>query len=145
MKGLIFTTDALLAVLILSIILGGYVYVKSKLHTDNFSNLYTSKITNDVLIVLTKNNTLSTFNQNLISNVLTQILPPNVGAYLRVQSFQCANVQCNSFSLSNEFLIDSCTGKSAELAPAVSRTTFLSFNNKKIQNFGLAELRVCLV
>ncbi|MBI4009608.1 MAG: hypothetical protein HY361_00230 [Candidatus Aenigmarchaeota archaeon] len=143
MKGIIFTTDALLATLAFFIILTASFYIKSQTQADNFGNLHLSKAVNDILTVLNKNRTLETVDKTVISDILIQVLPPSMNASLRVQYFKCSNQQCDSFSLDKEFLINNCIGKSFE--PSLAKTSFLTFESNRVSYFGLAELGVCLL
>ncbi len=123
MKGLVFTTDAMFAVLIVFIILPIFIYVKLQTQTDEFNNLYLTKFANDVLIVLKKSGALETLNKTIISNSLSEILPPNLGAYiLRTQAYNCSGPSCTSFSLSQEIIIDTCKIRVVDIMLIIDRS-----------------------
>src|SRR3972149_4261706 len=139
MKGIVFTTDALLAALVLVIILVAFAYLRAQTQTDNFPNLYLSKIAYDALTVLDRNKTLATLDAGKINASLAKILPGNIAGRLEIAVYEWDNGQ---FELEQQITVQ--TAKFDNSTFLTARRSFLTFSNRQIQYYNIAELGVGL-
>ncbi len=142
-KGFIFTLDIMFAIVVAMTIVFGIFYFSQKTQTKG--NLYAEKVANDILVVLGKNKTLETLNQQKINSSLFSILPSNFATKLNITVYECENQNCDEFEIEddNNILITIPNG-AVEDDAVIARRTLLNFSNNKIKYFANAELRLWL-
>lgn len=147
MKGFAFTLDALLAMIIALVILTATYAMFPKGQQDYFLESYQTKLANDILIVLDKNGTLETNDQNFIRSSLTSVLPDNYGARLNVYTYECNGPACDGFIISNHVVpyVVTIDKSMPEGESVLAKRGFLSFQNNKIKYYSIAELRIWLI
>jgi len=141
-KGFFFSLDTAFAIMIAIILVIG-IFFNLKSQNGEFEKLYLSKLANDVLITLDKNRTLETLNNSTIENSLNYILPDNLAFKLNITIYKCKeNIRCDEFVINNTFSISS---NIPEENSVIAKRAFLTFENKRIKYFSLAELRIWLL
>ena len=145
-KGFFFSLDSLFAIIIAIVIISGILFFASKGQDDKFTRLYITKLANDALIVLNKNNILDTLNATSINTSLINILPKDMAFNIVITPFQCKDSNCQDFTeVGSEKIKIKYPATSEETNPLSARREFLIFENSKIKYFALAELRVWLL
>ncbi len=145
-KGFFFSLDSLFAIIIAIVIISGTLFFASKGQDDKFTRLYLTKLANDALIVLNKNNILDTLDASSINTSLVNILPKSMAFDISITPFQCKDSNCQDFTEVSSQKIDiKYPMSSEEINPLSARREFLVFENSRIKYFAIAELRVWLL
>lgn len=143
-KGFFFSLDIAFAIMIAIILVVGIFFNLNKSQNGEFEKLYLSKFANDALITLDKNRTLETLNNSAIENRLNYILPNNLAFKLNVTVYKCKeDIKCNEFIINNTFNIN--RSNIPEENSVIAKRAFLTFENKRIKYFSIAELRIWLI
>lgn len=145
MRGLFFSIDALFGVIIAIILITAFSVIMLQAGENRTSGLFLSKIADDALVSLDKNDTLDTLDSSKINTTLAKILPKNSGYILDVSVFQCNSSECLTFSkvVPQSFTIS--VAPSTEKNPVIAKRVFLTFNsNNLVDHFNKAELKVWL-
>ena len=143
-KGFFFSLDTAFAIIIAIILVIGIFFNLDKSQNGGFEKLYLSKFANDALITLDKNRTLETLNNSTIENSLKNILPDNLAFKLNVTVYQCKDVKCSGFDNTDKNIAINSSNIPEENS-IIAKRAFLTFENKRIKYFSIAELRIWLI
>ena len=141
MKGFFFSIDIMIAITVAFILIFALSFHLLRGQEDPFTSLYLSKIANDILVVLNKNKTLETLDAAAINSSLAAVLPKSLAAELNITVYCDPEGKCKVPTKDVNIVYPS---SAVEKDAVISRTGFLTFTNKKIQYYCLAELRVWL-
>ena len=141
MKGFFITLDVMFALIVVGILVAAFSFSMGKGQEDYHTISILSKFANDVLVILDKNNTLNTLNQEEIENVFSNILPNNYAGNLTVKTYE---YQGGNFQLNNQFTINSPSGSKPDENTVTVRRYFLAFNESRIGSYNIAELKMWL-
>lgn len=140
-KGFFFSIDIMIAIIVAFILILSLSFHLLRGQEDPFASLYLSKVANDILVVLNKNKTLETLDTATINSSLVAVLPKNLAAKLNITIFCDPEGGCRVPAKDVNIIYPS---GAVEKDAVISRRGFLTFANKKIQYYCLAELRVWL-
>lgn len=143
-KGFFFALDSLIAIVIAFILISGVVIFINRAEEDKFPDLYLEKLSNDILFTLNKNNTLQTLDKTKIQNVLSGILPKNLGAKLNITTFSCVDNSCSSFKYNSNITV-TVPVNTVENNGVIARTGFVTFKGGRIDLYAIAVLRIWLI
>ena len=101
-KGFVFTLDALFAVMVAITMISGTFLMVSGAQKDYTHQLQISQIAIDTLVVLDEMGVLESHNKTEIRGAMTQVMPYNYGARLRVTPYECVDEECTGFEYSAE-------------------------------------------
>ena len=121
-KGVFFTLDVLLAVIIGIMMVVAINFFLLRVEEDPGKDLYIEKVANDVLFTLVKNGTFNTAQNDSVSLAFNSILPENLGGVLRVDFFQCSDPACNDFTRTGGYTIDTCKTTVVDVILTIDRS-----------------------
>lgn len=135
-KGFVFSLDAVLAVIVLSLALSALFFLTAQTHESTSPSLALKRLAGDSLAILDSNGTLSSMNSSLINATLFASLPSQYYFNLSVEYYNYSSgfVSHQNISLGRQF--------SASYDSAVSSRIFLVYNNSAPKHYGVATIRV---
>jgi hypothetical protein len=140
-KGFFLNIDIMIAIVVAFILILTFSFNLLRGQEDPFANVYLSKVSNDILVVLNRNRTLETLNAATINSSLVAVLPKNLAARLSII------VYCNpegTCKVSDKYVNIVYPSGAVEGDSVISKIGFITFENKKIKYYCLAELGVWL-
>lgn len=144
MKGISFTVDIMLGIVIAFILSVTFFDVMTRAQEDPVPTAYLSRIASDALASMDKNGTLAEMDVNRTEAVLDAILPANSGYIMRVESYQCGDGSCSTFDLDIDMSYNVISGTQPQDTSVTARRSFLVFENEQISRYNNAELIVWL-
>jgi len=140
-KGFAFSIDALLAVVVATILIAG---ISTNILRDKnkVENAYLQKISNDILVTLNKNKTLDTLNKTLIENILSEVIPDTIAYTLNITVYECQDQNCRNFVTVDGNGIYIVSSNLTVSDSVTAKRVFLTFQDSRIKYFNTAELKV---
>ncbi len=142
-KGIAFILDALLALTVAVIILTAVYSTGPRAQRDYFIEGQLTDFANDILVVLDKNESLSTLDADEIESVLEDILPDSYATEIKIYSYRYADSHTPPFSLEK-----TVTAKypDASIPNEFVRAerSFVTFDAGEIDRYNIVDLRMWL-
>ena len=141
MKGVIFNLDMLIALIISGIALLSIANLQKSSNSDLQSNLYLSKLANDLLVVMTKTNGFNSLNSSKIYTNLIPLVPNTTAVKITIQTFK---LQSGDFvkepSIPDTIII--FPQNAVQKQSITARTIFLTFDANKIKYYNTVYLEI---
>ncbi len=138
MKGIIFNIDVLVAVIVAGIILFSVSSLQTFPEYGIQSNLYLSKLANDILIVMDKSGAFDSLNNDTIYNNLSSIVPDTIATRLNIETFE---LDGDDFDKVNETIV-SYPQNSVRDQMIATKSIFLIFEDNQIRYYNTVNLEV---
>ena len=138
MKGIIFNIDVLVAVIVAGIILFSISSLQTFPEYGIQSNLYLSKLANDILIVMDKSGAFDSLNNDTIYNNLSSIVPDTIATRLNIETFE---LDGDDFDKVNETIV-SYPQNSVRDQMIATKSIFLIFEDNQIRYYNTVNLEV---
>lgn len=144
MKGISFTIDIMLGIVIAFILSVTFFDVMTRSHEDPVPTAYLSRIASDTLASMDRNGTLAEMDSDRSQEVLDAVLPENSGYIMRLDAYQCSDSECDTFDLDTDLSYTIQSGTQPQETSVTARRSFLTFQNDVIDRFNNVELIIWL-
>ena len=138
MKGIIFNIDVLVAVIVAGIILFSVSSLQTFPESGIQSNLYLSKLANDILIVMDKSGAFDSLNNDTIYGNLSSMVPDTIATRLKIETFELVGAD---FQTVNETIV-SYPQNSVRDQMIATKSIFLIFEDNQIRYYNTVNLEV---
>lgn len=137
-KGVIFTSDALLAVVLLTLFAASLAYLSSKSSDGNLGKLLLKKQSSDLLLALDKSGRLATMDGNRINQTLAAALDMGTGYSIEIEYYNYTE-NGQTFALSQTYwLANGNSSRQGEIG--ISQRNFVVAKEGATPVFGVARL-----
>lgn len=135
-KGFVFSLDAVLAIIVLSVFLATFSFLSAQAQSDPYPLIVLEKQANDLLIVLDKSGDLSTLNSSYLNLSINSTLPSSVlwNIELEYYTYSEGFEKLGNFSIGYSY--------SAVNKLAHAQREFLVFENNSVKYYGIARLEL---
>ena len=141
MRGFTFSVDALLAIVVLSVLMTSISFFSARAYPETYSLVNLQVKTNDVLVVLDKMDYLSGMNASAMAPFINSTFGPSVAWWMDVEYYNYTQSN-NSFSLAKTLRFGD-SGKRADDIAATTRV-FIVKNSTAVIHYGRVSLMTWL-
>lgn len=136
-KGFAFSLDAIFAIIVLGVFISALFFLSAQSEEDPYPSIILKKQADDALIAIDKTGELATLNTTLINNSLNSTFPSSVSWYMNITYYTYSS---GNFTSAGNVTFGEDYSSAREIV--AGQREFLVFENRSIQYYGIARLRL---